>query len=107
MQYFGILSMMSPVFKFHLSVRQPRGERRGVKPEKIGQCRVWGPVWSGGQWASGPPERERVVRHSRLGQQTGDQSRRTLPTINTHQHRDLNGLCRALFISRDSAIMAL
>ena len=93
---------MSPVFKFHLLV--PAAERRGVKPEKIGQCRVWAEC---GVEGSGPVgrgrEREREsaeLRHS-LGQQTDTQSRRTLPTINTATTRDLNGLCRALLISRD------
>ena len=56
--------ILSPMFKFHLLVpAAERGERSehstGVKPEKIGQCRVRasGPV-CGGQWATGPRERE-------------------------------------------------
>ena len=100
--------MMSPVFKFHLLVpaaerREARGETRENRPVPgVGR------VWSGGQWASGPAERERerVVRHS-LGQQT-ELSPGALSRPSTHtKTRDLNGLCRALLISRDSLIMAL
>lgn len=60
LQYFEILSMMSPVFKFHLLV--PAAERRGVKPEKIGQCRVWAEC---GVEGSGPVGRGRERERER------------------------------------------
>ena len=97
--------MMSPVFKFHLLV--PAAERRGVKPEKIGQCRVWAEC---GVEGSGPVGRQRErgresaeLRHS-LGQQS---SRQTLspgalsrPSTHTNDKRSQRTVSGTLNLQR-------